>query len=136
MSEPFHFKGFNDIADMFSAFQATQSGEDIIYCQNEGGMYEEWCWIVFEKDGKLYEVNASHCSCYGYEGQWEPELTDIESLRLRLNKGSLSRWPKSAELIEWLDQDVEVLKPRRSRGKSVLKFETNYRGKPKKGYLI
>lgn len=27
--------------------------------------------VLFERDGKLYEVYGSHCSCYGLEGQWE-----------------------------------------------------------------
>lgn len=40
-------------------------------------------FIVFRKGGELYEVNGSHCSCYGfsesdYSGgsttQWQPEL--------------------------------------------------------------
>ena len=32
-------------------------------------------------DGKLYEVHGSHCSCYGFEGQFEPEETSIEYLK-------------------------------------------------------
>lgn len=39
-------------------------------------------FIVFEQDGLLYEVNGSHCSCYGFGSsghsgdghtQWQPE---------------------------------------------------------------
>ena len=25
------------------------------------------------RDGKVYENHGSHCSCYGLEGQWQPE---------------------------------------------------------------
>lgn len=32
-------------------------------------------------DGKLYEVNGSHCSCYGFEGQWSPEETTVDYLK-------------------------------------------------------
>lgn len=32
------------------------------------------------KTGKYYEVFGSHCSCYGFEDQWEPEETTIEYL--------------------------------------------------------
>lgn len=46
-------------------------------------------FVLFKKDGKLYEVNADHCSCYGLEGQWEPEETTVESLLHRLNAGNL-----------------------------------------------
>jgi hypothetical protein len=48
--------------------------------------YGDYCGsslVIFEKDGKLYEVNASHCSCYGLEGQWEPEETNWEALAMR-----------------------------------------------------
>ena len=41
------------------------------------------------KDGQLYENHGSHCSCYGLENQWREELTTIESLRKRVNEGSL-----------------------------------------------
>lgn len=30
--------------------------------------------IIYRREGRLYEVNGSHCSCYGFEGQWDPEL--------------------------------------------------------------
>lgn len=39
--------------------------------------------VVFERDGKLYEVNGSHCSCDGLEGQWEPEETTWAALAMR-----------------------------------------------------
>ena len=32
-------------------------------------------------DGELYEVHGSHCSCYGFEGQFEPEETSVEYLK-------------------------------------------------------
>jgi hypothetical protein len=48
--------------------------------------YEGYCWALTAKwDGcvggkrqnvKFYLVEASHCSCFGLEGQWEPhEIT-------------------------------------------------------------
>jgi hypothetical protein len=68
-------------------------------------VYEEWegdAFILFRKDGKLFEVNGSHCSCYGLEGQWEPEETSVESLRKRLeNEYSLAGCRK--ELLEVLN---------------------------------
>lgn len=33
------------------------------------------------KTGQLYENNGSHCSCFGFEGQWKPEETTIEYLK-------------------------------------------------------
>lgn len=45
--------------------------------------------VLFEKDGKLWEVYGSHCSCNGLEGQWEPGLVTWEALALRLPKMNL-----------------------------------------------
>lgn len=40
-------------------------------------------------DGKLYEVNGSHCSCSGLEDQWSPEECTVEDIEFRINNGSL-----------------------------------------------
>lgn len=53
--------------------------------------YEGGAFVLFEKDGKLFEVNGGHCSCYGLEGQWEPEETTAEALQHRLDKGELGK---------------------------------------------
>ncbi len=39
--------------------------------------------VIYEQGGKLYEVNGSHCSCFGLEGQWNPEETSWEALAKR-----------------------------------------------------
>lgn len=39
--------------------------------------------------GTLYEVNGSHCSCYGFEGQLDLEETSIEVLKNRALNGSV-----------------------------------------------
>lgn len=31
--------------------------------------------------GELFEVRGSHCSCYGFEGQFEPEAVTVEHLK-------------------------------------------------------
>lgn len=51
--------------------------------------YSADAFVLFRKAGKLYEVNGSHCSCHGLEGQWEPEETTIAALRHRLDNGKL-----------------------------------------------
>ena len=52
--------------------------------------YEDYsgdAFVLFSRDGKLWEVNGSHCSCYGLEGQWEPEETSVESIERRISTG-------------------------------------------------
>ncbi len=41
-------------------------------------------FVLFRKDGKLFEVNGNHCSRYGLDEQWQPEETTIEALEHRL----------------------------------------------------
>lgn len=48
-------------------------------------------FILFKKDGQLYEVNASHDSTDGMFDQWEPEETLLAALRYRLEHGRLGR---------------------------------------------
>lgn len=45
-------------------------------------------FVLFEENGVLYEVNGSHCSCCGLEGQWETEEVSLKELENRLINGS------------------------------------------------
>lgn len=75
--------------------------------------YEGDAWVLFEQDGNLYEVNGWHCSCYGLEGQWEPELVSLKELEHRLLNGDFGEddWSGNnfkQELCKFLD--VEFVK--------------------------
>ncbi len=65
---------------------------DIIFA---GYTYEDYsgdALVVFQRDGKLYEVNDGHCSCNGLEN-WAPEETSIEALRIRQS------WPQLQDAL-------------------------------------
>lgn len=47
--------------------------------------YEGSSFCLYRKEGVLYENYASHCSCYGLEGQWDPSETTPEALKLRID---------------------------------------------------
>jgi hypothetical protein len=77
--------------------------------------YDPWgysglAFVLFQRDGGLYEVNASHCSCYGLEGQWSPEETTIKALRARVceNDSCDGREIYGNELGEILDSLEEM----------------------------
>src|ERR1700756_4478230 len=59
---------------------------EVLFASYGGGSYEGDALVIFKHDGKLYEVNGSHCSCYGLEGQWKPEETSVEALAMRKKK--------------------------------------------------
>lgn len=64
-------------------------GAEILLASYGTPAYEGYAFVLFKRDGKLFEVNGSHCSCYGLEGQWEPEETTVEALRHRMKYGRL-----------------------------------------------
>jgi hypothetical protein len=90
------FKQFSDHTYNYTTHEydydmIDTEGVEILLSHYEAGGYEGSAFVLFRKDGKLYEVNASHCSCYGLEGQWSPEETTIAALRHRMSEGSLGR---------------------------------------------
>lgn len=75
----------NDMAIEFGIFDNDIAGCDFVYSEYNQGSYEGDAFVVFIRDGKLFEVNASHCSCYGLDGTWEPEETTLSALLARPN---------------------------------------------------
>ena len=83
----------NDFVDASSWEGATQEERNALIAKTEGANilfayyeykdYEGRAFVLFRKDDKLYEVNGGRCSCYGLEGQWDPEETSVEALSIR-----------------------------------------------------
>lgn len=55
-----------------------------IYAWYDCQSYSGDAYLLFIKDDKVYEIVAGHCSCYGLEGQFEPEEIPLEVLYHRL----------------------------------------------------
>ena len=85
-----------DVANQFRIDEKELKGAKILYASYEYGDYSGSAFVLFERKGKLYEVHGSHCSCYGLEGQWEPEKTFVKAFdRRNIDKqlqGVLKRW--------------------------------------------
>jgi hypothetical protein len=56
----------------------------LIAMMNNGG-YDSSCYflLMHKKTKTLYEVEASHCSCYGYEDCWDPIEASPDSILMR-----------------------------------------------------
>lgn len=83
-----YYGEFTNLEDMTGAFYISSEqleGVEILYASYECPPYEGYAHVIFRKDGKLYEVNGSHCSCYGLEDQWKPEETTVNALLFRPN---------------------------------------------------
>jgi hypothetical protein len=72
-----------DIADQFEIDMSELEGCHILFAVYKNESYEGSALVIYSKDGKLYEATGSHCSCNGLEGQWSPEETSIEALKMR-----------------------------------------------------
>ena len=72
--------------------------------------YESWtgdAFLIVEKDGKLFEVHAWHCSCYGLEEQFTLEETNVEAIEHYINKGHFGHGYRN-ELIEFIKEYKEL----------------------------
>ena len=93
----------------FAIAESDLEGVSLLLASYAYEDYSGYAFVLFEKDGRLYEVNGSHCSCYGLEGQWEPEETSIIALRDRLEKGTLGQWWMYSEFATELTELLLVL---------------------------
>lgn len=53
----------------------------LIAYETEGYSAESFLLLRERETGKLFENHASHCSCYGFEDQFEPDETTIQYLK-------------------------------------------------------
>ena len=80
-------ENFKDVDDIVENYGGTAredlEGATIHLAWYGYGLYCGSSLVIYEKDGMLYEVNGSHCSCSGLEDQWEPEETTLGALAMR-----------------------------------------------------
>lgn len=83
-----YFENFDSINDVWNHFGITEKDiqdQELLLAWYGYGSYCGNAGVLFQRDGKLYEVSGSHCSCYGLEGQWDPGETSWEALAMRSN---------------------------------------------------
>lgn len=93
----------DDMLRDFSIDKDSVKGYKVLYAWYEYADYSGSAFVLLKKGRKLYEVNGGHCSCYGLEGQFELEETNVEALLKRQHYGV------NPEVIQGL---VEKLKQR------------------------
>jgi hypothetical protein len=91
MSETYlnNWSSREEMAQDFDLTGSELDGANVLLASYGTPAYEGYAFVIFERSGKLYEVNGSHCSCYGLEGQWQPEETSADALRHRIEHGNL-----------------------------------------------
>lgn len=66
------------------------------YSQEDDSSY---AFLLYELNGRLYEINASHDSEVDFKGQWQPEETVLEALHFRLTRGHLGSKEASSNIF-------------------------------------
>lgn len=62
-------------------FDIVKTEPEVIYA----GYYDDYGYsgdavVLYKEDGKLWYVDGGHCSCYGLEGQWDPDEVTVEQI--------------------------------------------------------
>lgn len=99
------WSSLEDMLEDFSLSVEKYSEVEQILCSvSRSGAYGDECWVLFKgTDGKLYEVSAGHCSCYGYGGLWDPDEVSAKELTHRiLHGGWAGRMEISSEVRKYI----------------------------------
>lgn len=86
------FSDKQDVESNFSLPEGQLDKANVLVACYSNECYEGYAFVLFEEDGKLNEVHGSHCSCYGLEGQWEPEDVTLDELKHRVKHGDLGHY--------------------------------------------
>jgi hypothetical protein len=86
----------------FNIAEADLVGTEILLASYSYEDYSGSAYVLFRRDGKLFEVFGGHCSCYGLEDQWEPEEVPLVILLKRIEDDSSYFGEFSAEMRELL----------------------------------
>jgi hypothetical protein len=74
----------NHIAESYETDRQSLDKYDILIAYQSVGSWgcdsSAFLLLRDKETGELLENHGSHCSCYGFEGQFEPEQTTIEYL--------------------------------------------------------
>lgn len=94
MSAPVFLRDWSSLAGMAKDFEIEGLPHiDVVLASYTSDGYEGSAFVLFydhDKQG-YFEVHGGHCSCYGLEGQWEPEPCSYASLMHRLDSGELGQ---------------------------------------------
>lgn len=101
-------EGFDSVEDLYYQYKTLpEEGAQILVACYTYEDYEGLSYVLLEKDGQLYEVHGSHCSCYGLEGQWDLELTTVDLIEAMLARGASFPYQVQTALKYLRNRNVE-----------------------------
>lgn len=90
MLKDVYLGGWDDLETMLHYFEVDEAelkGYKVIVAAYDNEDYSGDAFVLLKKGRQYYEVNGSHCSCYGLEGQWDLEDSDKLALKHRVENG-------------------------------------------------
>lgn len=103
------FKNESDIIEQYAAPNDALEGAKVLLAWYGYGEYCGDSLVIFEKDSKLFEVNGSHCSCNGLEGQWQPDETSWKALAMRELSDHYGGGKEADEILKELVKKYQVI---------------------------
>lgn len=100
--------GLNAMMADFYISEKEIQGAEILLASYTYEDYSGSAFVLFRREGKWFEVNGSHCSCYGLENQWEPEEVRPRELYHRITKGTFGFGEFSDPLLSLLKEHPSV----------------------------
>lgn len=74
------FKSWKDVQEEYKTDYPEP--DKVYYASYTNEDYSGDSWVVYRNNGKYYTVDGGHCSCYGLEGQFDPEEYETKELLL------------------------------------------------------
>lgn len=64
------------VSENFVEDKGNLSKYEFLVAQVNEDSYDGWSYFLVknQETSEFFEVNASHCSCMGYEDQWQPKI--------------------------------------------------------------
>lgn len=95
-----YLNDFDCEEDVFGAYNVPLDDRADVEILLADYTYKDWAgdsYVLFrsKSTGKLFEVYGAHCSCYGLEGQWDPEEVESDDLRVRCGFTRLKEYESS-----------------------------------------
>ncbi len=99
---------FESWEDVQREFDMKEPEPEVLFAAYECENYSGDSLLIFKREGQLFTVHGSHCSCYGLEEQWDPEDSSPEVVR-RMVELANSEWAWEHDLkVRHKDALLEV----------------------------
>lgn len=104
------FEQSEDIIREFTAPADALEGAFMLLARYQYEDYSGEAVVIYEKDDKIFEVHDSHCSCNGLEGQWQPEETSWDALRMQTDL-DIQEMCKGQPFVMYAQKVIGVAQP-------------------------